>query len=359
MDRLQFSLQDVLSVLGLAQCLLILVYMLFRAGGLTRALVPIAYFLVLGLAFLADLAARFVGQAFEIYPVLQWILWFSGPPLSFLLILQIARLSAPPSLRAFALLLLVPAALAGAILGVWADGSCGGESLARCESFARWLRVTGLAAGAVGLLAVWGVRGLMEGVRLQKMGDERFWLILALVGINGLFLGLVLAQLSGMVEGAQVDLIRTVLGMGSAYVAGTSLFRIYPLAVRMAADAVQELTEPERHMARRVEGLLDLDKVYHEPSYSRSDLARELGVPEASVSRIVNLHFGRSVIQLLNERRVEDAKRLLTQTDAPVRTVAVESGFNSLASFNRVFKEIAGCPPGTYRASSRTAVKAS
>lgn len=359
MDRLQFSLQDVLSVLGLAQCLMILVYMLFRAGGLARAVVPIAYFSVLGAAFFSDLAARFVGQAFEPYPVIQWFLWFSGPPLSFLLVLQIARLASPPAVRSFAILLLLPAAYALAAFGTSFGGACAGETLAACESFGRWLRVTGLGAGAISLLAIWGVRGLMDGVRLQKMGRERFWLSLTLVGMNGLFLGLVLAELSGMVEERQAVLIRTLLGMGFAYVAGTSLFRIYPPAMRLAADDIPALSTAERDMAARIERLLDLEKIYHEPSYSRADLARELGVPEASVSRIVNLHFGRSLTQLLNERRVDDARRLLAQTQAPVKTVAEECGFNSLASFNRVFKEIAGCPPGTYRQSVQGAVKAS
>lgn len=355
MDRLHFTLQELLSVVGLAQCLLILVYMIFRSGGFLRALVPILYFSILGMAFFSDLAFRFLEKGFGAYPLLQWFFWFSGPPLSFLLIVQIARLSDPPSLKRFSILLLIPLAFSLSVLLASMDDSCSHIVFPPCENMRMWLYVTGLAVGALSLLAIWVVRDVMEGVEAQKMGRERFWLILALVGINILFLGLVLGNVSGAVDTAQTVLIRTVLGMGLAYVAGTSLFRIYPPSVRLAGvgAASGDMGPEERDLVRRIEKLLDMDKVYHEPAYSRSDLARELGAGEASVSRIVNLHFGRSLTQLLNERRVEDAKRLLSQTDAPIRTVSEESGFNSLASFNRVFKEITGLPPGTYRESVR------
>ncbi|MCB9979157.1 MAG: helix-turn-helix transcriptional regulator [Rhodospirillales bacterium] len=353
MDRLQFTFQELLSVVGLAQCLLILVYMLFRAGGLLRALVPILYFAVLGGAFFFDLAFRFLKNGIEIYPLFQWFFWFSGLPLSFLLIIQIARLSEPPSLKRCAILFLIPAAFFFSAFAASLDESCSDVVFPPCESMMTWLSVSGLAVGAISLLAIWVVRDVMDGVEAQKMGRERFWLILALVGINILFLGLVLAGLSGVVENSQMILIRTVLGMGLAYVAGTSLFRIYPPSVRFASSAGADMGPEDQDLARRIEKLLDMDKVYHEPAYSRSDLARELGAAEASVSRVVNLHFGRSLTQLLNERRVEDAKRLLSQTDVPIRTVSDETGFNSLASFNRVFKDITGLPPGTYRQSVR------
>ena len=102
-------------------------------------------------------------------------------------------------------------------------------------------------------------------------------------------------------------------------------------------------------MVDAVENLINLERIYHEPSYSRSDLAKELNVAEASVSRIINLHFKKSFPQVLNEYRVEDAKRLLLDTDASIAVVAEEVGFNSISSFNRVFKDLAGQSPSSYR----------
>jgi len=92
--------------------------------------------------------------------------------------------------------------------------------------------------------------------------------------------------------------------------------------------------------------------VYQEPTYSRSDLARELNVAETAISRVINIYFGKSFPQVLNERRIVDAQRLLRETPAPVKQVAEEVGFNSMATFNRVFREAVGHTPTEFRAQS-------
>lgn len=350
MSEIQFGFQEILSAIGMTQCVAVLVYMFFRAGSLARAAVPIAYFLMLGLAFFLDFSEKFIGGATALWPVLQWLAWFSGPPLGVLLLVQIARMAEVPRLGDCAILLTVPLALAAAAaVSVWQGGCALSGLLSRCEGFSGWLALAGFGAGGVSLLALWANRGLLDGLPVQKNGRERYWLALSLVVVNVLFLTIVLLSLgAGEKSVAALGAARTILGLGLAYLAGTMLFRIYPTAIRLAEEP-QELGPEDLALARRIEKLIDLDKVYHEPSYSRADLARELSAAEATVSRIINIHFGKSFPQLLNERRIEDAKRLLAQTDAPVRTVAEEVGFNSLATFNRVFKEISGTNPGAYR----------
>ena len=131
----------------------------------------------------------------------------------------------------------------------------------------------------------------------------------------------------------------------------TSLLRIYPVALFLPYQGKQEqeLSDEDKTLASRIEALLELDKIYHEPTYSRSDLARELGVSEGVVSRIINTHFCKSFPQLLNEHRIEDSKRLLLETKASIRIVSQEVGFNSVPSFNRVFKDVVGQSPSSYR----------
>lgn len=358
MPQMQFTFQEILSAIGMAQCVMILVYMVFRAGDLTRAVVPIAYFLVLGMAFFLDFSARPIGDVTPLWSVLQWLAWFSGPPLSVLLVIQIARLSEVPRLRDCAILLTIPAASGMAAALAVNDEACSFSGLlSLCGELPKWLVLSGLGAGGISLLTLWAMRGLLDGVSAQKNGRERYWLVLSLVVVNVLFLATMLASLSDLGSASDFVAVRTILGMGLAYLAGTSLFRIYPTAIRLVAEP-QDLGPEEAELARKIEKLINLDKVYHEPAYSRADLARELGAPEATVSRVINVHFRKSFPQLLNERRVEDAKRLLAQTDAPVRTVAEEVGFNSLATFNRVFKEMSGASPGTYRQDVQGAAKA-
>ena len=54
MDSLRFSIPEILSLLGVAQCVYLLVYMLFRSGSIKSVFLPGLYFLVLGIAFSFD-----------------------------------------------------------------------------------------------------------------------------------------------------------------------------------------------------------------------------------------------------------------------------------------------------------------
>jgi len=134
------------------------------------------------------------------------------------------------------------------------------------------------------------------------------------------------------------------------------LFRVYPLPVPLnAASRVRTMlfSDEERKIAEKVQKLMELDKVYHEPEFSRADLAREVGTSENTLSRVINRAFGKSFPKLLNEFRVEDAKRMLHDPAIPIQVLAFEVGFNSLASFNRVFRDVTGETPSEYRSSHK------
>lgn len=351
MDHLRFTIPEILSLIGITQCVYILVYILFRSGRLSRGSLPFLYFLVLGTAFFLDFGKNYIGEISPYYDVFRWLAWFSGPPLSVLLVIQIAQITKMPDLKHFWVLFLIPLALWGSALMASTYNDCG--ALHMCAAFYEWLVVSGLLAGGLSLLAIWSQRGIFEGVLIQKTGKARYWLILALIFMNIFLMVTMLGGLTQYLSDNDVVLIRTVLGLGFIYLVTTSLFRIYPQAVYIASpaggDKGNTLSDQEMDVALRIEKLLELDKIYHETGYSRTDLARELKESEATISKVINLHFEKSFPQLLNEYRVADAKRLLAETQAPVKIVAEEVGFNSLASFNRVFKDLSGISPSDFR----------
>lgn len=351
MDKLTFTVPEIISLIGIVQCVYILVYITFRAGRLSHAGLPFLYFLVLGSAFFLDLGQAYIGDITLYYGIVQWFLWFSGPPISVLLIIQSVQITRLPALRHYWVLLLTPVALAAAVFLSRHYGACEVVTLAACPPLQEWLVVCGLVAGAVSLLVIWSRRGLFDALFIQKTGKDRYWLVLALIFVNIAFLGVMFLSLSSAISPADTGLIRNVLGLGFVYLVMTSMFRIYPQAVRLVEGAGKGdiLSNKEIEIALKIEKLMEVDKVYHEVGYSRTDLARELGESETVISRIINLHFGKSFPQMVSERRVADAKRLLAQTDASINVVATEVGFNSLASFNRVFKDLAGEAPSTYR----------
>ena len=180
---------------------------------------------------------------------------------------------------------------------------------------------------------------------------ERFWLIVAIIFLNVLLLGLLLLDIMSVMTNNDVNLIKTLVGIGFVYLASTSLFRIYPQAVQIV-DATQKavpLSTDDQILITGIEHLLKVDKVYQEPSYGRQDIARELDVSESTISRVVSQHYQKNIPQILNDYRLNEAKQLLLDTDENISVIASETGFNSLSSFNRVFKSSIGLSPTQYR----------
>jgi transcriptional regulator GlxA family with amidase domain len=83
----------------------------------------------------------------------------------------------------------------------------------------------------------------------------------------------------------------------------------------------------------------------------------------ARVSRVSAAHFARSFRQAfgvpphryLLTRRIERASALLRDTDLPVTEIAFQTGWRSLGTFGRIFRDITGASPGAIRARDRAA----
>lgn len=84
-------------------------------------------------------------------------------------------------------------------------------------------------------------------------------------------------------------------------------------------------------------------------SISLSGMAKELGVSKYVLSRVFSGTFHRNFNQYLNETRLDYACALLEYTNDSVLEIAMESGFESQRTFNRVFRERFKKTPRSYR----------
>lgn len=83
---------------------------------------------------------------------------------------------------------------------------------------------------------------------------------------------------------------------------------------------------------------------------NRSEVAKELGLDEASFSRFFRRASGSTFADYLANYRIRHAARLLgTRRDYDLETVAAKSGFRSLPAFHRQFKSRLGTTPNRYR----------
>jgi len=83
---------------------------------------------------------------------------------------------------------------------------------------------------------------------------------------------------------------------------------------------------------------------------SQGTMAEMAGVSKDYFSRIFKNVTGMNYSKWLNTIRIEKATSLLTQEHMTLTEVAMLSGFQSIPSFNRVFREDKGMAPGEYRA---------
>ena len=71
------------------------------------------------------------------------------------------------------------------------------------------------------------------------------------------------------------------------------------------------------------------------------------------LSRLFRRVTGQSIVDYINVRRIEAARRLLETTDLNINDVAEATGFSTAAHFRRVFHEQMGVSPIQYRKSFR------
>jgi transcriptional regulator GlxA family with amidase domain len=79
-------------------------------------------------------------------------------------------------------------------------------------------------------------------------------------------------------------------------------------------------------------------------------LADVSGISEAHFARSFKEAFGVPPHRYLLTRRIERAKALLRDTNAPIIEIAFQTGWNSLGTFGRVFRDVTGESPSELRA---------
>jgi YesN/AraC family two-component response regulator len=80
-----------------------------------------------------------------------------------------------------------------------------------------------------------------------------------------------------------------------------------------------------------------------------TSIATNTGLGYSSIGRIVRNKTGKNVLEYINGLRIEEAKRLLRQTNMNVADIALNVGYNNDQSFSRFFKKFEGVTPGEFR----------
>lgn len=126
-------------------------------------------------------------------------------------------------------------------------------------------------------------------------------------------------------------------------------------AMGKEVEQIQESVNYEEEVKRKLKIAMQTDKAYLNPELTLHDLAETTGLKLAELSNFINKNMGRNFNDFINEYRIREFKRLVSTEADPKATLmelAYQSGFNSKASFNRLFKEYTGITPSQFKKSS-------
>jgi len=122
---------------------------------------------------------------------------------------------------------------------------------------------------------------------------------------------------------------------------------------------IAPLAEGDTALVTELDRLMRDERLYRIENLRISALAMRLGVTEHRLRKLLNSDLGyRNFSAYVARWRLDEAKEALadpTQQEVPISTIALDSGFQSLAPFNRAFKVDTGQTPTAFR---RKALKA-
>src|SRR5690606_12394399 len=132
----------------------------------------------------------------------------------------------------------------------------------------------------------------------------------------------------------------------------------YTKAIDQQAVRLQDVVPSAEAKAAltRLRDLMESEKFYLDPGLKLNKLAAAAGMPAKRLSTILNQHAGHSFSDFVNDYRMREVKaKLLTPENQhlTISGIALESGFNSHATFQRVFRTATGMSPREYVALQR------
>lgn len=142
-----------------------------------------------------------------------------------------------------------------------------------------------------------------------------------------------------------------------------------PIPVIKAAAIISDLAECEEYETLRVTPMASnapqpsdikpiiyveeiINSSYCEP-IDVEEIAKALYISRRHLDRIVRRHYGRTLIEMVNERRIKIAMQMLSRTDFSLEKIARAVGFSSVSSLRNAFARSVGLSLSEYRKEKR------
>lgn len=148
------------------------------------------------------------------------------------------------------------------------------------------------------------------------------------------------------------ELFRVILGNSRPAAADYSIpfLKVHHTKEKYAHSSLKE-EEGQRILAMLC-NLMDHEKVYLDSSVNIDRIADRISCRKHHLSQVLNDKMKKSFNELLNEKRIQEAKLILSDpafNHFKIASVAFDTGFKSLSSFNDIFKKKEAITPSQFR----------
>ena len=122
--------------------------------------------------------------------------------------------------------------------------------------------------------------------------------------------------------------------------------RLMERIIRHTAEGIHQAADRRNSLIRDCESYIG---GHYEKCTSVAEIARAIGTNSSYLSRIFKEATGRTIIQTLNQRKIEKAKEFLSSGDMKIYEVADALGFENTTYFSHFFKKHTGVSPKDYK----------
>jgi AraC-like DNA-binding protein len=111
-------------------------------------------------------------------------------------------------------------------------------------------------------------------------------------------------------------------------------------------------TDKGKKMMTKIIDIMNEDKLFLNSEFSLEELTKIMNINHYYLSDIINSYWGNNFNDLINTYRVYEAKKILEDSkfaNLKIIDIGYDVGFNSISTFNRVFKSKVNITPKQYR----------
>ncbi|TCN64748.1 helix-turn-helix domain-containing protein [Acetobacteroides hydrogenigenes] len=258
---------------------------------------------------------------------------------------------------------------------VWNLYSCAAEGSCTCSNniylrLISWYKILVVGAYVIYSLTLYLKAKKSDSYLLGLSTQTKWWIttvVLGSVTLFGLIVALELVQVLSIYQITDkllvINILTSIFAILFIYIGNKYAFLLSkvsnsvekPKRKNSTTPTVQNdesLIDPKfERIFNEVEQLMKEQQLYLEPELTLSMVSERIKVPSAIVSQAVKIFTNQSFPSYINTYRVD---MVIEKMNSPlfktytILSLALESGFNSKASFNRIFKQQKGVTPSEY-----------